>query len=163
MICGVRTKEFFWTNYTPQNAPVEVYAGERAHETIDGFWCADVGNIVEHPIQNKYLRNRGNDCGDHLNREEDPRWDLHVMAKFKVGREFDALCRGDVSVGNEDHVCDRSTWEDGTADKLADKVDAAVLIRDCHNDTDWNKEDRADAQSEDQTVPWKLYWVAERS
>lgn len=61
------------------------------------------------------------------------------MAKLKVGREFDALGGADVAVGDKDHVGDRAAGEDDAADELADEVEAAVLVRDCHDYADWDE------------------------
>jgi hypothetical protein len=69
---------------------------------------------------------------------------------------------GDVAVCDKDHIGDRSTWEDGTADKLADEVDATVLIRDCHDDANWNEEYCANSECQDQPIPGKMNWVAAR-
>lgn len=84
------------------------------------------------------------------------------MAEFEVRREFYTLRGGDVTVRHEDHVCDGSTWEDSTANELADEVNTTVLICDGHNDADWDEEDRANSESEDQSIPWEMNWVTER-
>jgi hypothetical protein len=37
-----------------------------------------------------------------------------------------------------------------------------VLIRDCHDDADWNEEYCANAECQDQSIPGKMNWVAAR-
>ena len=46
------------------------------------------------------------------------------------------------------HVGDRPPGKDNSADELADKIEAAVLIRDGHDDADWYEEDGGDGKSE---------------
>lgn len=69
------------------------------------------------------------------------------MPKFQVGRELNSLSRRDIAVGDKDHVCDRSTRKDGSTHELTNKIYTAVLVRDSHDDTDGNEENRADAKS----------------
>jgi hypothetical protein len=66
------------------------------------------------------------------------------VTELEIGREFYTLCGGDVSIGDEDHVCDWTTWEDSSADKLADQIDAAMLVCDGHDDSNWDEKNRAD-------------------
>lgn len=56
------------------------------------------------------------------------------MTKLQVGREFNALCRTDIAVSNEDHVRDGPAREHDTTDELADEIEAAVLIGYSHDD-----------------------------
>ena len=70
------------------------------------------------------------------------------MAELEVSGELDALRRGDVAVGHEDHVCNGSAGEDGAGHELADQVNAAVLIGDRHDDADGDEQDAADSERE---------------
>lgn len=76
-----------------------------------------------------------------MNGEEDSRWDFHVVTEFEIGGELNSLCRGNISVCYEYHICNWSTRKYGTTYKLADEINAAVLIGDGHDDTNWDKED----------------------
>ena len=46
------------------------------------------------------------------------------------------------------HVCDRSAWENKSADDLADEVETAVLVCDGHDDADRYKEEGGDRKGE---------------
>lgn len=39
------------------------------------------------------------------------------------------------------HICDGSTWENKSADDLADEVETAVLVCDGHDDADGYEEE----------------------
>lgn len=101
--------------------------------------------------------------------EEEFGGDLHVVAQFEVGGEFDALGGGDVAVCDKDlgilmsvgescadvgrmvnahHICNRPPREDYAADELADEVETAVLIRNGHDNTHWYEEDGGDGKGE---------------
>jgi hypothetical protein len=66
------------------------------------------------------------------------------MTKLQIRREFDALGRGYVAVGNEHHVCNWATRKQSAANKLAYKIYTTVLVRDRHNYTNWNEEECTD-------------------
>jgi hypothetical protein len=53
----------------------------------------------------------------------------------------DTLCRRNVAISTL-----RVGLENGPADKLADQVDLAVLIRDGYHYADWDRENRTDSQ-----------------
>lgn len=55
----------------------------------------------------------------------------------------------DVAVGDEDHIGDWTAGEDGATDQLADEVEAAVLVGDCHDNRHWKKHDAGDSESEE--------------
>ena len=78
------------------------------------------------------------------------------MAQLEIATEFDALSRGDVAVGDEDHVCDRTAGEDDTANELADEVKGRVLVGDGHDDADGDEEDRGDSEGEEKAVPGEM-------
>lgn len=82
------------------------------------------------------------------------------MAELEVGGELQPLGRGDVAVGDEDHVGDGAAGEDDTADELADEVDGGMLVRDGLHDADGNEEDGADGQGEEEAVPGEVDGVA---
>lgn len=79
---------------------------------------------------------------------------LHVVPEFEVGGELDALRRRDIPIRNKDHVGNGSSWKKGSTYKLADQIDAALLICDCRHYADRNEEDAADGQTQKETVPW---------
>jgi hypothetical protein len=162
VICSIWTKELLWTDDTPKDAAIEVYPCKRTDKPVNCLWRADIRDIGEHPIEDEDLGDGRNDGGYHLDGKKYSRWDLHVMAEFEVRGEFYTLRGGDVTVRNEDHVCDGSPWENGTANELTDEVNTAVLICDSHDDADWDEEDRANPESEDQSIPWEMNWVTER-
>lgn len=82
VVCCVGPEKLAWPNDTPEYAAVEVYASERTGEAIDGFWCADLGDIGKHPIQDTDLSYGRDNCCHHLDQEEYSRWYLHVMAEL---------------------------------------------------------------------------------
>lgn len=78
------------------------------------------------------------------------------MAELEVGGEFEALSRGDVPVGGEDHVCNGAAREGDAADELADEIEAGLLICDGHDDADRDEEDGADAEGQKEAVPGEV-------
>jgi len=119
--------------------------------------------VDKHPVKHGNLGERGDDGGDNLHAEQDARRDLHVVAKLQVGCELDTLGRGNVAVGNKDHVSDRTAREYGARDELADQVDAAVLVGDGHDDADGDEEHAANAEGQQQAVPWEVDRITEWS
>ena len=55
----------------------------------------------------------GDKGGDQLDGEEEFWRDFHVVAKFQVGGEFDALGRGDVTISYEDHTVSKDYFNWG--------------------------------------------------
>ena len=55
------------------------------------------------------------------------------MTKLEVSGEFDPLRGADVTVCNEDHVCDRASRKHISTSYLTDQVETAVLIGYCHD------------------------------
>lgn len=68
-----------------------MHAGDGAREAVEGLRSADAGDVDEHPVEDTDLCQRGDKRGDHLHGEEQARRDLHIVAEFKVGGEFEAL------------------------------------------------------------------------
>ena len=82
------------------------------------------------------------------------------MPKLEVRGKLDALCRGDVAIRHEDEVGYRAAREDGTTDELADQVDAAMLVGDGHDDAVRDEEDGANAERQEEAIPWQVDRVA---
>lgn len=147
------------TNYTPQNASVEMNPGDWAIEAVDGLRRADTRDKCQHPVQDANLSKAGNNRGRELEREKQSRWDFHVVAKFKVRREFQALSGCDISICHKHHVRNRSSRKHYTADELTNEVKATLLVGDRHHDADRNEEEGANSQSEQKTVPRQVNGV----
>ena len=141
------TEELGGADHAPEDGTVEVDAGYRASEAVDGLGRADAGNVCEHPVEDRNLGERGHNRCHHLDFEEDPRWDFHVMPKLQIRGKLDALSRRDVAVGHEHHIRNGPSGKDKACDELTDKVDATVLVRHCHYYADGDKEYGADSQS----------------
>lgn len=75
------------------------------------------------------------------------------MSQFHIRSKLDALGGRDVSVDDKDHVGDGSPGEYGATDKLADEIDARVLVRNCHDDADRYEHNATYPQSEQQAIP----------
>ena len=143
---GAAAEELAGADDAPQDGAVEVHAGDGAGKAVDGLRGADARHVLEHPVEDGNLGEGADDGGDHLDAEEDPGWDFHVVTELEVGGELDTLCRRDVAVGDKDHVGDGASGENGAGDQLADQVNAAVLICDGHDDADGDKENAADSE-----------------
>lgn len=137
-------KELAGPDDAPEDGAVEVDAGDGAGEAVDGLGGADAPDVGEHPVEDADLGDGGDERSGDLDGEHDARRDLHVVAELEVGGELDALGRGDVAIGDEDHVGDGAAGEGDAADELADEVDAAVLVGDGHDDAVGDEEDGAD-------------------
>lgn len=153
---GATAKESARADDTPEYGAVEVHACERAGEAVDGLGRAQAGDVGEEPVEDADLGEGGDEGGDHLHCEEETGRDFHVVAEFEVRGEFDALGRGDVRVGDEDHVGDGAAGEEFPGDELADQVEGGVLIGDGHDDAGGDEEDGGDAEGEQDTVPGEV-------
>lgn len=166
---GAGAEEALRADDAPEDAAVEVHAGEGADEAVDGFGGADVWDVGEHPVQDADLNDARDEGRGDLDLEEELGGDLHVVAQFEVGGELDALRRGDVAVCDKDlvslnrinktgpkvgqltsahHISNGPPWEDCPADELANEVETALLIRDSHDDADWYEEEGGEGKSE---------------
>lgn len=134
--------------------------GDGAGETVYGIGSADAFDVLKHPVEHANLGKGRDNRGDHLNRKEGPRWNLHVMSEFEVGGEFESLHGCDIAVGDEYHVGDGTAGEECAADKLTDEIEGRLLICDGHDDADRDEEDGAYAEGEEETVPWEVNGVA---
>lgn len=54
-------------------------SGNRTSKAIDGRGGTDAWDIAEHPVQDPYLSERRDYSRNHLNKEQNPWWDLHVV------------------------------------------------------------------------------------
>ena len=77
---GAFAEETVRADDAPEDAAVEVHAGDGACEAVDGFRGADVGDVGEHPIQDADLDEAGDEGGGDLDFEEEFRRNLHVVA-----------------------------------------------------------------------------------
>lgn len=68
------------------------------------------------------------------------------MAELEIRRKLDPLRRGYVAIRDENHVCNGPAWKYDAANKLADQINAAVLICDCHYDAVWYEKDSSDCE-----------------
>lgn len=141
----VYTEELGWADNAPENGAVKVDACQRTTKAIYSFWGTNPRHISEHPIQHANLRQRRHEGGCHLHAKENAWRDLHIVSELKIGREFDALCGGDVAVCHEDHVGDWTAREEGAASELTDEVDGGLLVCDCGYDADWDEQDGTNA------------------
>lgn len=101
---GAGAEEALRADDAPEDAAVEVHAGDGAGEAVDGFGGADFGDVGEHPVQDADLDDARDEGGGDLDLEEEFGGDLHVVAEFEVGGELDALRGGDVAVCDKDLV-----------------------------------------------------------
>lgn len=135
-------------------------ASDGACEAIDRIWRANTGDAGEHPVEDCNLSSTSNNSGNHLYREEYARWNVHVVAKFEVGRELESLGRSDIAEGHEDHVRNGSAWKDSACYELANQIYGNLLVGNGHNDADRDEEDGADGQCEEHAVPREMDIVA---
>ena len=56
VVCCFWAEEFAGPDDAPEDAAVEMHASERTCEAVDCLWCADTGDVCEHPVQNADLR-----------------------------------------------------------------------------------------------------------
>lgn len=140
---GARAEELVDADDAPEDGAVEVDAGDGAGEAVEGGGGAESLDVDEHPVQDADLSNGGDQCRHDLDSEHDPGRDLHVVAELEVGGKLDPLGGGDVSVRDKYHVGYWAAWEHCAANELADEVDAAMLVRNSHNNAIWYKEDCA--------------------
>lgn len=130
--------------------------GDGAVEAVDGVGGANAGDVVEHPVEHADLGQTGYDGHNKLQFEQDSWGNLHVVAELEVGCKLQTLRRGDVAKCSEYHIGDGTTGEYDAADELADEVDAALLVRNGHDNADWDKEYRTDSECEQETVPGEI-------
>lgn len=92
--------------------------------------CADVRDIVDHPCLDEGTEECADEGGRDLDTEHGTGRDLHVVAKLEIAGETDGLNASDESDSLEDHVCDGSTREDVSDDKLVHNLRRDLLIGD---------------------------------
>lgn len=156
LVKRTRAKEFAWPNNAPEDAAVEMDAGDRAIESVDGVGCANTWNEIEHPVEYSDLCETGDDRDGKLQLEKNPWRDFHVVAKLEVGGELQTLGGGDVAKCCKDHIGNRTTGKYDSADQLADEVDAALLVRNGHDNANGNEEDCPDAECQQKTIPRQM-------
>jgi len=118
--------------------------------------------VGEHPVEHTNLGKRREDGSGQLQFEEKAGWDAHVdLTKFEIRGKLESLSGCDlgtsdakmksiagetyVAIGDEDHVCDGTTGKQCAAKKLADEIQATLLIGDGLNNADRNEEHAAEA------------------
>lgn len=131
-----------------------------AGEPVDCLRGANPRYVDKHPVENADLSQRGHNSGNHLDSEQYPGWDFHVVAKLEISSKLDALGRGDVTVGYKNHVGYRTAGKECAGDELADQINTAVLVGDSHDDPNGDEEDAANAQGKEEAVPGKVDRVA---
>ena len=151
-----RTEEALGSHHAPENTTVEMDAGDGTVETVGRLWRAQAGYVEEHPVQDANLGYARRERGDHLHLEQQLGGNLHVVAEFQVGGELDALRRADVGICHKHHVRYGAPGEDGAAYKLADEIEAAMLVGNRHDDADGDEEDGSNAQGEHESVPRQM-------
>lgn len=128
--------------------------GDGARKAVDGFRGTKTLDVGKHPIQNANLGNRRDESCHYLHSKEDSRWNLHIVAKFKIRCELDALRRRDVPISDENHIGNGTTREDDAADELTDQINTTVLICYSHDDAVGDEEDGSNGEGQKETIPW---------
>ena len=82
------------TDDAPEDGAVEVDAGDGTGEAGGGVGRADAGNGSQRPVEDEDLSQRGDGGGGELEGEEEAGRDVHVVAEFEVGGEFEGLGGG---------------------------------------------------------------------
>ena len=67
MISGTTAEELAGSDDAPKDTAIKVDSSKGACKAIDSLWCADSGNVGEHPVQHTNLGNGGHYSSDHLN------------------------------------------------------------------------------------------------
>lgn len=78
------------------------------------------------------------------------------MAELKIGGKLETLGGCDVTISGEDHICYWATGERCTANQLANEVETALLVGDCHDDADGNEQNCADTECEEEAIPGQV-------
>jgi len=79
---GSRTEEVLRTNSSKDNGCSGENRGSWAYETLFLSGCANVLNVVKHPILNESHPDASNNSGDNLNDKHDAGRNFHIMANL---------------------------------------------------------------------------------
>ena len=107
--------------------------GLGAYEGMFLSWCANVLDVVKHPILNKSNPDRSNNSRNNLSDEHDPGRDLHVMSKLQTCGKFTGSATCNISNRLEDGICNGPPWKHVTRDEIIYHGCGDLLVRDGQN------------------------------
>jgi hypothetical protein len=116
---------------------------------------AESGDIFQLPVTNRQTDEASPDGGDHLTKEQNSRWNLHVMAKFHVISVSNGLSSRDDGIGLsviedkesiarvrartfsylEDHDSQRLSSQSKPSNHLSEDIQRDLLICNSVDDT----------------------------
>jgi len=100
--------------------------------------CANILNVVKHPILNESNPDAGNNRGNNLNGEHDAGRNFHIMPELQVCSKFSSLEICHVSNCFEDHVGNWLPWKHVTCNKFKHHLCGNLLVGDGHKNGERN-------------------------
>ena len=106
--------------------------------------CANTGDLHRLVVENGCTDESGNEGGEHLTTEGDPRRNVGVMSEFEILGEVEGVQGSHVSIEFEVDHRSGVTGIPETTEQLGDDVESDLYIGNCHDDTTGNAEDHGE-------------------
>ena len=130
-----------WSKGAPEDGSGKVIVDGRTGKVvllINRTYTGDLRHLV---IEDGGTDESGDEGGEHLAVEGDPRWNVDVMGEFHILREVEGVRGGDVPVGFEVEYRSGVTGEPEPAEHLGEDVEGDLHVGNCHDDATGNRED----------------------
>ena len=124
---------------------------------------ANIGDLRHLVVENSRADEGGNEGGDHLAVEGDPRRNVGVMSEFKILGEVEGVRGCDVSVALEVEHSNGVTREPEATEQLGDDVEGDLYIGNCHDDTAGNAKDHGEEHAIQRSGGRGVGWVSSDS
>ena len=144
VVDGSGTEHLLGAESTPKDGSGEERVVSRASEVILLLGQTDVGDPGHLVVENGRADEGRDESRPHLAVEGDPRGDVHVVGEFEILCEMKSVRGGDVSVRLEVVHSGGVAGEPETTEKLSNDVQGNLDVRDGHDDTARNTEDRGE-------------------
>jgi len=144
VVDGSGTEHLLGAESTPKDGSGEECVVSRAGEVILLLGQADVGDLGHLVVENCRTDKGGDECRPHLAVEGDPRGDVHVMGELEILSEVKCVRGCNVSVRLEVVHGGSVSGEPETTKKFSNDVQGNLNVRDGHDNTARNTEDRGE-------------------
>ena len=141
IVDGTRAKHPLGSEGTPEDSSGEATIGSRAGEVVLLAGCANVRDLRHLVVEDSRRNKTGNEGGDHLAIESDPRRDVGIMGELEILGETEGVPSGDVSVGPKEIHAVGVTGEPETAEQLGNDVEDYLYVGDSLDDATGNTKD----------------------
>ena len=122
--------------------------------------CANIGDLGHLVVEDCRAGEGGNEGGEHLAVESDPRWDVGIMSEFEILGKVEGVRGGDVSVTLEVKHSSGVTGEPEATEQLGDNIEGDLYVGNGHDDTARNAEDGGEEDTIQRGSGGGVGWVS---